>query len=66
MTTWPQNLVMGHTVCDQICHFPHICPGRDCAIATWLERKIQRAEYQALKRKEVLPCRDPGRELMND
>lgn len=45
-----QNLVMGHRVEDRIHHFPHLCPGRDCALARWMKMKDDRDEYASLKR----------------
>jgi len=46
-----QNLVLGHRVGSRVHHFPHMCPGPDCAIARWILAKDSREEYRKLKRR---------------
>lgn len=51
------NLIAGH--CGE--SFPHVCPGIDCAIYAWLERKTSREKYDALEHKAVGIIRANGK-----
>lgn len=38
--------VRGHLIYGIPYDFPHLCPGEDCAIGTWLLTHYREAEYR--------------------
>lgn len=36
------TLVKGHRIGHAVFHFPHLCPGEDCAIGRWYWDRIYR------------------------